>query len=384
MLNPIIDNEYYRLNAVNRFKQLDKEIQSDLDAIVNLAAQICKTPVSLITLLDRDKNWFKARKGTDVDCTDREIAFCNHTIKQNQLLMVKDTTADERFAQNPLVAGAPFIRFYAGATLVTKDGFALGSLCVLDVEPRELTNEQQETLRTLSKQVINLMELSWSLQVLQQKHTETERQKRIIEESEIKLNAMFNSSKDTHVLVSPDLQVLAFNKAAAVFVREVYKKKIAAGKSILEYIDKPDVEPLQRHFTTAFNGKAVRLEWLMRAGTPQERWKELHLLPIKNAEKEIIGVALNSTDVTERKLQQDQINIQNAALTRIAIIQSHELRRPVASLLGIMSLIKLEKLNKNFDYFDMLEHTINELDGKIRGIVQDSENTLNSPLSIVA
>lgn len=379
-----MDKELYRLNAVNRFKQLDDDIQNDLNAIVNLAAQICKTPVALITLLDEEKQWFKARKGVDIDCTDRELALCNHTIKQNDVLVVPDTKTDERFASNPLVTGAPHVRFYAGATLTTKDGFAVGSLCVVDTQTRELTPEQRQTLLVLSKQVVNLMELSWSLQILQQKHHETEQQKRIIEESEIKLNAMFNSSKDTHILVSRDMEVLAFNKAANSFVRDVYKKKITAGKSILEYIDVHDVEPLSRYFTAAFNGKAVRFEWLMRPGTSEERWKELHLLPIKNNEKEVIGVALNSTDITERKLQQDQINIQNAALTRIAIIQSHELRRPVASLLGIVSLIKLEKLNKNLDYFDILEHTVNELDEKIRGIVHDSESTLNAPMSIVA
>src|ERR1700744_38983 len=127
-----MDNEHYRLNAVNRFKQLDDDIQNDLNAVVNLAAQICKTPVSLITLLDEDKQWFKAHKGIDIDCTDREVAFCNYTIKQDDLLIVADATKDERFANNPLVVGEPFIRFYAGAPLVTKDGFSVGSLCVVD------------------------------------------------------------------------------------------------------------------------------------------------------------------------------------------------------------------------------------------------------------
>jgi signal transduction histidine kinase len=95
-------------------------------------------------------------------------------------------------------------------------------------------------------------------------------------------------------------------------------------------------------------------------------------------------VALNSSDITERKLQQEQINIQNAALTRIAIIQSHEIRRPVASLLGIMALMKLEKTKEKLEYLDMLELIVQELDGKIRGIVEDSENTINNHLSIVA
>ena len=195
---------------------------------------------------------------------------------------------------------------------------------------------------------------------------------------------MFNSSKDTHILVGRDLEVLAFNKAASAFVRDIHHKKLTKGKSILEYSDPEVVDGLRKLFDQAFAGKTIEREWLMRPDTKEARWKELQFLPIKNSNKDIIGVAFNSTDITGRKLQEDQINIQNAALTRIAIIQSHELRRPVASLLGIISLIKLEKLNKNLDYFDMLEHTINELDEKIRDIVKDSEDTINNSFAIVA
>jgi len=378
-----MDNEHYRLNAVKRFKQLDSDIKKDLEAIVDLVAQICSVPIALITLLDEDTQWFNARKGVEIDCTDREVAFCNHTIQQNDVVTANDTTLDARFKDNPLVTGNPNLRFYAGAPLVTNDGFAIGGLCVLDTKPHTLTDHQLQTLRVLAKQVMNLMELNWSLGVMQQKHDESLRHKLTIQESEIKLNAMFNSSKDTHILVGRNLEVLAFNKAAANFVRQSYKKKLTKGKPIMDYSD-PDVVPgLTRLFEQAFNGKTVRREWQMRPDTDDSRWKLIELVPIKNDRKDVIGVALNSTDITERKQHEDQINIQNAALTRIAIIQSHELRRPVASLLGIMALIRLEN-NKSLEYFDMIEHTINELDEKIRFIVRDSENTINNPMTVVA
>ena len=177
---------------------------------------------------------------------------------------------------------------------------------------------------------------------------------------------------------------MAFNKAASAFVRDAHRKTLTKGVDIMEYGDPEVVSGLTQLFTQAFAGKTIEFEWLMRPGTKNERWKDLQLLPIRNNKKKIIGVALNSTDITDRKLQEDQINIQNAALTRIAIIQSHELRRPVASLLGIMSIIKMEKLNNDIDYFDMIELTINELDEKIRGIVKDSETTISNHLSIVA
>jgi PAS domain S-box-containing protein len=373
-----------RVNAVKRFKKLDEGISKDLDSIIDLVARICNMPVALISLVGDNTQWFKASRGVEIDCTDRELAFCNHTIQQDGIMIVSDTLLDDRFKNNPLVTGAPFIRFYAGATLTTKDGHAIGSLCVLDFKQGTIDEHQQDTLMVLSKQVMNLMELNWSLDTLQEQYAETSHQKLLIEESEIKLKAMFNSSKDTHILVGTKLEVLAFNKAASEFVKDAHGKIIKKGRSVLEYSDPEVVEGLIQLFNQAFTGKTIEREWEMRPGTQETRWKELQFLPIKNSAKEIIGVALNSTDITERKLQQDQINIQNAALTRIAIIQSHELRRPVASLLGLLSILKMENLQQNINYFDMIEESINELDEKIRGIVKDSEITISNHLSIVA
>jgi len=157
-----MDKDLLRLNAVSRFKHLDADIKKDLDAIVDLVARICNTPVALITLIDDDTQWFKASKGVDIDCTDRELAFCNYTIDQDDLMVVEDTLLDERFINNPMVTGGSHVRFYAGSTLTTKDGHAIGSLCVLDFERRVLTADQLHTLRVLSKQAMNLMELNWS------------------------------------------------------------------------------------------------------------------------------------------------------------------------------------------------------------------------------
>jgi len=362
----------------------DAALKKDLDEIVNLATQICETPVGLVTLLDQNTQWFKASKGVDIDCTSREISFCNYTILQSDLIIINDTLLDERFLSNPLVIADPHIRFYAGATLTTTDGYAIGALCVVDFKPRKLTETQQNTLRILSKQVMNLLELNYTLRYKQQQKAETEKQKAIIAESRLKLNAIFGSSKDTHILVDRDLKVIAHNRASAMFVRNAYGKKIKNGTSVLEYADPEVAHVFAQYFNKAFEGKSVKFEWHMRPDTKFDSWKELEFVPIKDGAKNVIGVALNSADITDRKSQEDQINIQNAALTRIAIIQSHELRRPVASLLGIMALLRLEQKNGSFEYFDILEHTVNELDIKIREIVKDSENTIASQLSFVA
>jgi PAS domain S-box-containing protein len=373
--------EQNRLKAVNRFKQLDANISKDLNDIANLAAQICNTPVALVTLLDEDTQWFKASVGADVTCTAREPSFCNHTIKQDGILIIPDTTRDKRFRHNSMVISDKHVKFYAGIKLITKDGFAVGSLCVIDFESRELDKNQQNSLVVLSRQVINLMELQWSLQTLAQQHQKTQAQKLSIEESEIKLKAIFDSSKDTHILVGKNLEVLAFNKSACDFIRTTYKKKLSQGDCIMDYTDPGLSKQFTKNFAYALTGRAVKREWMLMPGTVYACWKETSFIPAKNNRGEVIGIALNSTDITTRKRQEEQISTQNEALTRIAIIQSHELRRPVASLLGIMDLMKLEHID--FGYFNILEVTVNELDKKIRGIVKDSEDTIHGPLLAV-
>jgi GAF domain-containing protein len=207
-----MNDELYRLDAVNRFKQPDAAVTNDLNEIVNLTAQICNTPVAMITLLDDEYQWFKASTGVDIDCTDRNLSFCNYTIKQDNLITVTDTHLDARFSNNPLVTAAPFVRFYSGVTLTTKDGYAIGSLCIIDFEPRTLTEHQQNSLKTLSKQVMNLMELNYTMRTMELQHAETQKQKEIIQASQLKLNAIFNSSKHTHILTNKKLEVIALTK----------------------------------------------------------------------------------------------------------------------------------------------------------------------------
>ena len=375
--------EQNRLKAVNRFKRLDDNITKDLNDIVNLAAQTCNMPVALITLIDEEMQWFKAAIGTEVTCITREISLCNYTIKQEGLLIIPDTAFDQRFSGNLWVTDEAKIRFYAGVKLVTKDGFAVGSLCVMDYKPRNLDDLQQNTLAVLSRQVTNLMELQWSLQSLAQQYQNEQQQKLSIEDSEIKLKAIFDSSKDTHILVGKSLEILAFNKSAADFIRTTYKKKLSFGDCIMDYTDPRLYKQFTKNFAYALTGRSVKREWMLMPGTVYACWKETSFIPVKNRRGEVIGIALNSTDITTRKRQEKQISTQNEALTRIAIIQSHELRRPVASLLGIVDLMKLEHID--FGYFNMLEVTVNELDEKIRGIVKDSEDTIYSAqLAIVA
>jgi GAF domain-containing protein len=154
-----VKSEKQRLKVLWQYSVLDTVPEEIFDDLTELAARICEAPIALITLVDEKRQWFKSKVGISIKETSRDISFCSHAIKQPDLFIVSDATKDARFSDNPLVTSAPNIRFYAGAPLVSPDGYALGTLCVIDKVPRELRPGQEQALRILARHVMSQLEL---------------------------------------------------------------------------------------------------------------------------------------------------------------------------------------------------------------------------------
>lgn len=190
---PIPANEKARLQELIRYEVLHTQAEEDFDQIVRLASAICQTPISTITLLDFNKQWFKAKVGLEITETNRDVSFCSHAILQDdKIMMVTDALEDERFFDNPLVLGDPNIRFYAGYPLVSFSGHKLGTLCVIDKVPRSLNDEQKLALEILGNQVVKLFELRLRNKEAEIKTRLIEEQKTQLEESAIVQNKIIS------------------------------------------------------------------------------------------------------------------------------------------------------------------------------------------------
>ena len=220
-----IDREADRLAALRAFQILDTLPEACYDDITRLAAQICGTPIAVVSLVDENRQWFKSTFGIDATETPRDVAFCTHCIPHNDLLVVPDALEDARFAANPLVTGDPHIRFYAGAPLTVPGGQNLGTLCVIDKLARQLTDVQADSLRALARQVVMLM--------VSHRHV------RAIE----RMQAALRSSEDRFRLFMDHSPALAFIKdehCRYIYISEPCTKKFDLPME--KWIGKTDVE----------------------------------------------------------------------------------------------------------------------------------------------
>lgn len=364
--------ETSRLNRVKQYLELSLDEAKDLEDLVFLTSEICETPIASITFVD-DKNQYPVvYKGNAIE-TSCDIAFCNHTIKQENILEITDAETDPRFSNNPLVTGDPHIRFYAGAPLITSDGFTIGSLCAIDQQPKKLTQSQVKSLQILTKQVMRRLELHLNMQLLKESLDEAEQNKELLENAAVMKEAFYDNCDDYFLLLNSNLQIVNFNQSAVNFFNERnFKADLQVGKRVFEYIQPSLIERFAEIFETVKNGDIIQHEILVNADSENNFWIKISLSPSYNSKKELIGIACIGCNIQKEKTQEEKINIQKSVLAQIADIHAHEIRHPLTNILAVIDLIKHEDFKMTKQYIEFLETASNELDQVIRKVVLNS------------
>ena len=373
--------EELRIQAVNRIMELNIQSEPELLNILELASSLCGTPYAFITLLNQDKHFLHANIGRMVETgilepiIDREESFCNHTIEQEDLFIVKNACEDERFNQKKIVKESGIV-FYAGYPLTDKEGYKLGALCVMDKEEKALTNHQKSMLGVLSNQIVKVMEIRVSLEMIENWEKKLEEQQRFIDDASIRLRSFFESSTNFQVLLGKEGDVIDFNKTAYKFIEAIHKKQLKRGDNIGQYIAANFAETFKYRYNFALQGVSSVEEGSTAYDNRGVIWWDASFEPARDEMGIIVGVSYIIRDNTERKLRERKIIKQNEALLRIAHIQSHEFRAPLATIMGLMDLIKDDCPIAPNEYFLNLDQAITNLDRKIRGIVNDIEENV--------
>jgi hypothetical protein len=354
-------NELKRLEAAYKFLNIKITREQELREIVRYAAEICDTPDAYISIIDSDTQHVLYSVGAQLDDLRREDVFCNFVIEQDEVLVVPDTALDLRFAASPFRQEPANVQFYAGANLRTQEGYNIGTLCVIDHVAKNLTAVQQKILTVLSRQVVHIFDFELSLAQLNTQYLEAKK-------AEIKLNSFFESSVSCHLLVGRNLEVLAFNKTFADIIRNTLGVEMEIGNDVNQYIDEKLMPEFLLNFKQALAGKHI-IDESATLRNNQKIWWNYDYVPAYDPEGEIIGVSYNAINISAVKVQQEESDAKDASLKAIAFIQSHELRRPVSSILGLMSLFKEDDYRASKEDMMMLEQAVMELDGTIRKTV---------------
>jgi PAS domain S-box-containing protein len=308
--------ETARLQALQRYEILDTEPELNFDDATLLASQICGTPIALMSLVDDKRQWFKSKVGFLASETPREIAFCAHTILQTDVFVVPDARTDERFAANPLVTGDPRVRFYAGAPLLTSDGHALGTLCVIDQVPRELSLEKRAALQALSRQVVAQLESRRAAIELRQTVLRLREVEQSSRESDEKFQQLADNITDVFWIASPDLNVMHYISAGYETIWGRSRESLIADPH--QWIDAilPDErQPVIDAFTRLRADTAsVSVEYRIARPDGTIRWINDRGFQVRDAQGSLIRLAGVAADITERREAQDALARQQTEL----------------------------------------------------------------------
>jgi PAS domain S-box-containing protein len=288
-------NEAERLEALARYEILDTPPEQAFDDLTMLASHILDVPIAVVSLVDEARQWFKSKVGIDVKETPRELAFCAHAILGKDVLVVRDALRDERFRDNPLVTSHPGIRFYAGAPLLTDDGFALGTLCLADHEPRELVPAQLELLRALARQVVSRLEERRKVVALVRAMSERDR-------AQEELDRFFDLSIEMMCVADFDYHFTRVNPACTRTLG--YAAEELLQKPYLDFVHDEDRASTMRTAASVEDGSEVRaFENRYRCKDGSYKWLSWTAIPYL-AEKRIYATA---RDITDRKRAEESL-----------------------------------------------------------------------------
>ncbi|MGD0404970.1 MAG: PAS domain S-box protein, partial [Candidatus Acidiferrales bacterium] len=299
MTAPSTLDEVRRMKYLRQYGVLNTPPEQDLDELTALAAQICETPIALISLIDENRQWFKATFGLEMVESPRNTSFCSYALDQRELFIVPDTAQDERFAQNPLVVGEPHIRFYAGAPLVGPEDTALGTLCVIDRVPRTLTKLQKQALQVLARQVMA--------------HLELRRQTRGLVASEERLRLVTDNARVGLVIVNQDRRYVYANNAYAEILG--LPSSAIVGERVQDVLPKIYEEQIGPRLARAFSGQRVTYE-LHKPAAAGDCYYDVRYEPRK-VDGSVALVVVVITDITERK-KSELVSLRLAAIVEFS------------------------------------------------------------------
>ena len=300
---PVYTFNESRLAALDDYNILDTPAEAGFDDIVLLATQICEAPVALVSLVTANRQWFKARIGFEPCETDLDSSVCAHVLVEPDLLVISDLTQDERTRSNPLVTGEPHIRFYAGAPLRTPAGEVLGSLCVIDGNPRPegLTDVQASGLRNLARQVMSQLELRKAIAGRDRAIALQHSQERLRRASEEQYNTLFQAMDDGFCIiemkfidgVAKDYRFVEVNPAFAALTG----MKEVRGKWMRDVSPNYEQYRFDRYGDVALTGNAIRFE--LNAPELGNRWYDVYAFRVDDPALRRVGVLFS--DQTDRK-----------------------------------------------------------------------------------
>lgn len=368
---PLPDNEKERLAALQATGLLDTLPEAAFDDLVRIAAGICGVPISLVSLVDESRQWFKARFGLEATQTPREQAFCSHAILQPCVMVVPDAMQDERFRDNPLVTGAPGIRFYAGAPLEMAGGQRIGTLCVIDTVAREISEEQRASLAALARQAVAQIELRLKLDELEQARQRQQLFERQLQRFNEEMAALVER-RTQELKQARDRAELYFDAAGSVMVvADAAGRVVRANRRASEVLQRPvdevvghdwfDLsfpEPERASARAFFSGLVFgdrdpdcRFHGHVRTADGELRVISWHTTRLMDGDGLVCGLLGVGEDITTRLATEEQLRNtlgelerSNLSLQQFVHVASHDLREPINSILNFARLLRRESV----------------------------------------